>query len=139
MNIKSGHLEDQVFQAEFENNTLNPECFDHVGHLRIAWLYLQQCDLETALQKTCLGIKSYAESLGAAGKYHHTLTDALVRIMAMRLSETTGESFQAFLEQNSDLVNDALGVVQQYYSQDLLNREEARLSWVAPDLRALFE
>ncbi|WDE10582.1 hypothetical protein [Thalassomonas haliotis] len=148
-------LSDQEFMSLFKNLSLPAEYFDHKGHLRLAWLYLQRYPLELSIIKVAQGIKAYAGSLGAADKYHCTITRALVCIVAQRLSKvspvqdtrkpaeakllTAGLahkiSWQQFISQNQDLLVDAFGVLQQYYSKQLLVSEKARKQFVQPDLR----
>lgn len=134
-------LGDEQFITMFENLTLSPDYFDHLGHLRITWLYLQRFDLELVVTRVCQGIKAYATHLGAANKFHLTLTDAMVRVMFMRINSSPhGEAvngWQQFVENNKDLLDDALGVIQNYYSQQLLDSKLAKLTLVAPDLKPL--
>lgn len=125
-------LSDKQFIEQFEQLTLAPEHFDHLGHIRLAWLYLQQFELEQAVLKVCHGIKAYAKSLGATQKFHWTITDGLVRIMACRMD--TGESWPQFLQNNPDLRENAFEVLLQYYSKETLDSDEARQSVMQPDL-----
>lgn len=126
---------DQAFQHSFEQLTLDPHDFDHCGHLRIAWLYLTQFDKQTALNKTCYGIKTYAESLGAKDKYHHTITYALVEIMALRMDKSPEcrNCFSRFLDENSDLVTNAIEVLKRYYSEAVLFSNTAQTTLVQPN------
>jgi len=133
------NINDQTFLEQFENRSLNAALFNHYGHLRLAWLYLRKYPLERAVEKVTRGISAYAGSLGAAGKYQHTLTEAIVRIMAGRLRNFTGESLDVFLAANPDLVDDIVSVVKVYYSDALLNSPVARAGFVSPDLRPLEE
>lgn len=128
-------LSDNTFIEQFENQTLPPQHFDHLGHLRIAWLYLNRYSLEQAISRVCGGIKTYAESLGASTKFHFTITDAIVRIMAVRMKPHQDRS--AFLAANADLVDSAVTVLHQYYSKELLFSEQARQRVMAPDLKAI--
>ncbi|MEM7035021.1 MAG: hypothetical protein AAF629_36110 [Chloroflexota bacterium] len=130
-------IDDHEFLAQFENQTLSPRHFNHVGHLRLAWLYLNHHDVETAVNLVSSGIQSYATSLGATTKFHRTITDAIVRIMAKRVDDMTEKEWDLFLAENSDLVDDALSVVYQYFSKELLFSEKARTSLVQPDIRSL--
>lgn len=41
-------LSNREFLAQFKDKTLNPVHFKHVGHLRLAWIYLNHYDLETS-------------------------------------------------------------------------------------------
>ncbi|MEM8862652.1 MAG: hypothetical protein AAGD96_30450 [Chloroflexota bacterium] len=125
------------FLNQFKNKTLNPAHFDHVGHLRLAWIYLNHHDLETSVEGVCSGIKAYAESLGANGKFHLTITDSLVRIVAKRLEEMPQKDLHGFLEQNQDLVDDAVFVLLNHYSKERLFSDTARVSLLEPDLQPI--
>ena len=127
-------ITDEQFLEQFENQTLNPELFDHLGHLRLAWLYLNQHRLEIAIEKVTNGISTYASSLGASDKFQHTLTEAIVRIMANRFNSGNEDTFEAFLATNTDLVDDIWSVVNVHYSDERLNSDSARASFVSPDL-----
>ena len=128
-------IDDTEFLARFEDQSLDPVHFDHIGHLRLAWLYLDRLDFERALEAICEGIRAYAESLGATGKYHATLTDAYVRIIRQRMDRTSRRGWQAFLEENTDLVEDATSVLHQYFSKARLMSDEARRFRMSPDLQ----
>lgn len=130
-------LSNGEFLRQFRNKTLNPVHFNHVGHLRLSWIYLTHHDLETAVQGVCSGIKGYAESLGADTKFHITITDSLVRIMAKRLEAMTQKDWQSFLAQNKDIIDDAISVLLQYFSKDLLFSESARTALVVPDIQPI--
>ena len=130
-------IHDDVFIQEFETLTLKPEYFDHKGHIRLAWLYLQQYDLEIAEQKVCSGIKRYAESLGATDKFHFTVTSGLVRIMAKRIEQQASTDWQSFITHNTDLIEDSAAVLNQHFSATLLQTERARTQVLAPDLLAI--
>ena len=127
-------LSDDEFVQQFEARSLDPIHFNHVGHLRLCWLYLQQYDLETAIEKICTGIQSYAMSLGANDKFHRTITEFLVRLIHSRVISQNNASFTAFLANNDDLVNRAQDVLHQFYSASLLRSATARLNYRQPDL-----
>jgi hypothetical protein len=40
MDINCEVLSNKEFLMQFKTKTLNHECVDHIGHIRIAWLYL---------------------------------------------------------------------------------------------------
>lgn len=107
-------LNDEVFISAFEDLSLPPELFDHKGHMRICWLYLNRYPLNIALQRTCDGIQSYATSLGATDKFNYPLTEAFVRIMSQRIEANTTANWPTFLDLNKDLADDAVGVIRQY-------------------------
>ena len=130
-------LSNEEFLHQFKNKTLSPIHFNHVGHLRLSWIYLTHHDLETSVEGVCSGIKAYAESLGANTKFHITITDSLVRIMAKRLEAMAQKDWQSFLDQNRDMVDDAISVLLQYFSRDLLFSELARTALVEPDIQPI--
>ena len=130
-------LSDTEFLFQFENQTLNVRHFNHIGHLRLAWLYLNRYDVDTAVKFACAGIQAYSVSLGASRKFHVTITDALVRIMAQRRDIMREKEWELFLVENKDLVEDALSVLDQYFSRALLFSEQARTSLVQPDRKPL--
>ncbi len=135
MNSSIQTIDNQVFLSQFEDLSLDKAYFNHRGHLRLAWLYLQQNELELAIHKVCTGIQAYAESLGAKDKFNLTITDATVRIMARRIESMPDKSWRLFLACNTDLVNDALSVLTQYFSKHRLLSEEARVKLIKPDLK----
>ena len=128
-------LSDKAFLAQFEQLTLAPAHMNHQGHIRLAWLYLSKHNIDQACRLTCQGINAYANSLGARDKFHYTITDALVRIMAVRLnaSAESGTSWQHFITENQDLVENALAVLDQYYSPERLFSSQAKQTAIAPD------
>ncbi len=130
-------LTDSQFIEQFENTSLNPAYFNHRGHLRLVWLYLNQYDLTQAIEKTADGINAYANSLGASDKYHHTVTEAVVKIANERIIEQQPTDFDCFLTENHDIVTDLIGVLNSYYSPERLQSKEARTTFVEPDIRPL--
>lgn len=137
MKAKTVIISDVSFVEQFENQTLDPKHFNHVGHLRLAWLYLLDDEVDLVIEKLSVGIKAYAESLGAKQKFHLTITDAIVRLMAERIKRLERPSWSLFLQQNNDLVEHASAVIHQYYSESLLSSEAARLNVLQPDIKPI--
>jgi hypothetical protein len=130
-------LNDTEFFFQFENQTLDMRHFNHMGHLRLAWLYLSRYDVDTAVKLVCSSIQAYATRLGASRKFHLTITNALVRIMAKRRDNMQKKEWELFLLENQDLVNDAISVLDQHFSKGLLFSEQARTTLVQPDKKPL--
>lgn len=128
-------LDENTYLKRFEQLELGAEHFDHRGHLYMAWLHLKHYDLEEACERVCTGIRRLADKFGVPEKFNHTLSEALMRIMAVRLSED--DSFDDFLQANPDLVDDCRGVLARYYSDETMLSEQARSGWVLPDREAL--
>lgn len=130
-------LSDDQFLAAFLDSSMPAAGFNHLGHLRAAWLLLQRLPLEEAVTETCDGIARLATRLGAPGKYHRTLSEALVRLMAQGGGADRSLGWEAFLAANPALARDARGLLAQYYSDDTLNSDAARQRFLPPDRQAL--
>lgn len=130
-------LDDDTFMARFERLDLGPEYFDHRGHLRMGWLHLRRYGLAEGNARVCDGIRQLATKYGVSSKFNHTLSEALMRIMAARMNDAADPDFDAFLARNPDLVEDARGVLARHYSDELLNSTEAHAGWVEPDRAAI--
>jgi hypothetical protein len=130
-------LDDDTFMTRFERLDLGPEYFDHRGHLRMGWLHLRRYGLAEGNARVCDGIHRLAVKFGAQGKFNHTLTEALMRVMAARMDDAADPDFDAFLARNPDLVDDARGVLARYFSDALLSSAEAHAGWVEPDRAAI--
>jgi hypothetical protein len=128
-------ISDKEFIKQFEDHSLDPKHFNHIGHLRIAWLYLNDGTLEQAIYNVTSGVSSYACSLGAADKFQHTLTEAIVKIMAFKMVKQS--SFSKFLASNKDLIEDLPSILRKHYSHELLYSDKAKKEFVEPDLTPL--
>ena len=67
--------------------TLAEEEFDHAGHVRAAYLYLQSGDFVESLERMRRAIRNYAGSLGNPDRYHETITVAYVALIQQVLYE----------------------------------------------------
>ena len=129
-------LSDEVFLSEFLACSLPPEQFDHRAHVRVAWLLLGRYPLEEAVERICEGIQRYATHHGATEKYHRTLSEAIVRLMAQG-DGRTARSWEHFLGANAELLRDVRGMIAKYYSPERLGSIEAKRTFVPPDRQPL--
>lgn len=130
-------MSDDQFLAAFLDSSMPPAGFDHLGHMRAAWLLLQRRPLEEAVAETCSAIARLATRLGVPGKYNRTLSEAFVRLMAHGGGADRTLSWQAFLAANSDLVSDARLVLARHYSDATLSSTAAQASFTPPDRQPL--
>jgi hypothetical protein len=126
-------MSDDQFLAAFLDCSMPPAGFDHLGHVRATWLLLQRWPLERAVAATCHGIARLAAHLGVPDKYHRTLSEALVRLMASGGAADPALTWSDFLAANPELINDAIGVLARHYSAERLNSPVARECFLAPD------
>ena len=130
-------MSDDQFLAAFLDSSMPPAGFDHLGHLRAAWLLLQRRPLEDAVSETCNAIAQLATRLGVPGKYNRTLSEALVRLMAHGGATDRALSWPDFLAANADLVGSARLVLARHYSDDTLNSAVAQECFTPPDRQSL--
>ncbi|EPJ49716.1 MAG: hypothetical protein OFPI_23130 [Osedax symbiont Rs2] len=134
MNIEHSDISDTDFIQQIEQLRLDPKHFNHLGHLRLAWLYLQQYPSALAITKVCQTISNYARHLNAPQKFHLTVTCTLVKIIAERMQHSRHHNWQAFYRDNNDLQENTIDLVQQCFSIDIFNCELARTALVEADL-----
>jgi hypothetical protein len=125
--------DDCRFQASFEACKVSPNEFTHCAHLRLAYVYLAQHDVDDALQTMRAAIKRFlAFHQIDAAKYHETLTRAW--LLAVRhFMERAGSTRSAddFLAKSAVLLDSKIMLT--HYSKDLLFSAAAREGFVEPD------
>ena len=126
-------MSDDEFLSSFEARTLAPEHFKHLGHLRLAWICLQRYPFDDAVVRVCHGIRAYATQLGAADKFHWTITEALLHLMLAAGAADRQRDWVEFVAGNEALFADARACVGAYYSDLCLNSDAARVRFVGPD------
>ena len=129
--VASAELSDEEFLAAFANCELPLSSFRHGDHLRLAWIQLHRKTLEEALSAVREGIQKYAAHHGQSRLYHETITAAWVRLLATHHEAT----FEEFIASNVHRLNP--GLLHRFWSPEMLQSEAARLTWVAPDRKAL--
>lgn len=131
-------LPDDVFVEEFETLSLDPNYFNHRGHLRLAWCYLTWLPLGEAAQRSADSIRRFATHQGQPEKFHVTMTLAFMHIVKDRMrGAQAGEDFNGFCARNPDLLNDARALIGRYYSPGKLDDPAARMAFIAPDRKPL--
>jgi hypothetical protein len=128
-------MTDEAFARAFEDGSVTPAQFDHVAHVRVAWVYLQEAgSVDAALSRMRDGIRRFAAAAGVPEKYHETITVLWMRLLAeVRAAGTSGELADV-LRAHPALADKDLPF--QFYSRELLFSHDARARWVEPDLRA---
>ena len=130
-------MSDDQFLAAFLDSSMPPAGFDHLGHMRAAWLLLQRRPLEDAVAETCNAVARLATRLGVPGKYNRTLSEALVRLMAHGGATDRTLSWEDFLASNGALTGDAFGVLARHYRDEALSSPVARECFMPPDRQPL--
>ncbi len=117
--------------ADFEAGNIDPEQFNHQGHIYVAWLYIRQYGTLDAITRFDAALRRLTLQLGIPGKYHATITWFFLLLIGERFEERDG--WHSFCGKNADLVTDNKTTLGRYYSEDLLFSKIARERFVLPD------
>lgn len=126
-------MTDDQFLASLADGSLPPSQFGHLGHIRLGWICLQRHGAGPATELACATIAAYASHLGAADKFHRTMTEAMMRLLAAAGAGDRSLAWPQFAASIAELTQDARGVLARHYSPGLLAAEHARASFAAPD------
>lgn len=131
-----GHyaLSDTQFAEQFQSQQLDPVLFSHEAHLRLAWIYLNKYGLKLAEEKVCQQIKDYVIHLDAVDKFHFTLTMAAVNAVNHFVQLSNSDNFFDFSLEFPQLKYQFKDLIQSHYSINIFTSEEAKQSFIAPDL-----
>jgi hypothetical protein len=122
---------DGNFIRALESCTLPEQEFNHAGHVRAAYLYLQTGDFSEALMRLRRSIRNYAGSLGKPDRYHETITVAYLALIQQLLCERgDGGGWTGFARGAPEIFEPDL--LLKFYSKSQLNSQLARRIFVLP-------
>ena len=125
--------EDRSFKSAFEACAVAPSQFNHEAHVRLAYIYLVESDVESAVQKMREGLLNFLEHNGIPrSKFHETITRAWVLAVRHFMNKSTSESSTDFIANNQELLDSKIMLT--HYSARVLFSSDARVSFVEPDL-----
>ena len=124
---------DRAFAADFHSGRLRPDDFDHIGHLRLAYVLLCERPPGAATARYGEALRAFLATHGiAADKYHATLTAAWVGAVAHFMRRASPcSSFAEFRRQARPL--DDSRVMLRHYSARRLYSAPARRRLLRPD------
>ena len=129
----------QAVVTGFESCRTAKTDFPHYRHLTVAVSYLTRLPFDDAAERMRTGLFRFLDHHGVGReKYHETLTMFWMRIIRKTLDELSTEL--SLVEATNTIVH-ALAdsrLVFDYYSRELLDSQQARKEWVAPDLLGKF-
>jgi hypothetical protein len=124
-------MTDDEFAVTVERGEVPEGGFHHRDHLRLAWIYLRRFGREKAGVRIAETIRRFAAHQGQSARYHETMTQAWLLLVA----GAAGTSFEDVMTARPELLDKEY--LATYYSRGLLETEQARLRFVAPDLAPL--
>lgn len=127
-------LNDEQFEILFQSANLPPALFTHEAHLRLAWVHIQKYGCTAAIENITSQIRAYADAIGAAGKYNHTLTIAAVKAVDHFMRKSQSNSFADFIQEFPRLNTNFSDLLAAHYSAAIFQSAKARQAFVEPDL-----
>jgi len=127
--------DDRSFQKQVEACDFPATRFDHRSHLRLAYIYLVDSDVETAIERMRSALIRLLEHAGVdpAEKFHETLTQAWVLAVFHFMKQTENcESSNGFIDRNPDMLDSR--IMMTHYSEEVLFSKKARRGFVDPNL-----
>ena len=125
---------DREFRAAFEAGAFAPADFSHRAHVRLAYVYLAESDVNLALERMRAALLTFlCHHAIPASKYHATLTRAWI-LAVDHFMHRSPESVSAddFIERNRLLLDSKIMLT--HYSAELLFSDQARADFVEPNL-----
>jgi hypothetical protein len=123
-------MDDQTFLSQFEDGNLDPACFDHRAHLRVAVLYLRSRPFLEACIAMRDGLQRFAARIGKAGLYHETITIAFMSVVNEELAALPETGWEALIAQRPELCDKQL--LARRYGDARLKSDLARCHFVLP-------
>jgi len=129
-------MNDVDLTRALERGEIASENFHHASHLHVAWVYLaESSSVEQAGNKMRETLRRFAAAAGKPEKYHETITLFWVHLLARAQAVSCGEGLQQIVYSNPQLLEKNFPLA--YYSAERLFSDEARASWLEPDLKPL--
>jgi hypothetical protein len=122
----------------FESCTTGKDDFNHCSHLTVAVFYLHELGKVEAAEKMRTGLLRFLEHIGCGReKYNETLTLFWLRVIHHALEQLDQD--QSLLEKTNFAIESLVQsrLVLDYYSAERLWSDEAKRTWLEPDLKPL--
>jgi len=127
-------MTDVELARALERGEIANKDFHHASHLHVAWVYLaESSSVQQAANKMRNTLRQFAATAGKPEKYHETITLFWVHLLAYVAKP--GERLEEIVYANPQLLEKNFPLA--YYSEERLFSDEARTSWVEPDLKPL--
>ena len=129
--------EDEQFRRAFEAQQIAPAQFDHGAHVRLAYVYLCEGTIESAVIQIKRSLLTFLKHLGVdPSKYHETITRAWVKAVDHFMNESTPcASYADLVALHPQLLDSKIMLT--HYSADVLFSERARQTFVEPNIQSI--
>jgi hypothetical protein len=129
-------MTDAELTRAVERGEIANENFHHASHLHVAWVYVaESSSVQQAANKMRDTLRGFAAAAGRPEKYHETITMFWVHFLSRVYAASSGDRLEEIVHANPQLLEKNFPLA--YYSAERLFSDEARTSWVEPDLKPL--
>ena len=129
-------MTDTELTRALERGEIANENFHHLSHLHVAWVYLaESSSVDEAEGKMRVTLRNFAASVGHPEKYHETITLFWVRFLNRLRGVNAGRPLEETVQVNPQLLEKNFPL--EYYSPEILLSNQARTTWIEPDLKPL--
>lgn len=126
-------LSDAAFVDAFRAGAIDPTAFHHADHVRLAWLFVRADGMPGALTTFPAALRRFADTHGASGLYHETITWAFLLAVHDRQARHPAETWTAFAETHRDLLSWRPSLLDRLYTPETLASPLARRTFLLPD------
>jgi hypothetical protein len=125
---------DREFRTAFEAGAYAPADFSHRAHIRLAYVYLAEHDVERAAELMRAALLNFLKVHGITPtRYHETLTRGWILAVHHFMHRCrTARSAEDFIAREPMLLDSRIMLT--HYSTELLFSNRARAAFVEPDL-----
>ena len=116
--------------AALEAGEVDPACFPHLEHVRLAFEMLRRRPLAEAAARFRKGLRIVTARAGKPEIYSETITVAFLALIAERLAERHDAEWTEFIAANPDLADKNL--LHRWYDPNELRSETARRTFIPP-------
>ncbi|OFZ10777.1 MAG: hypothetical protein A3D92_03815 [Bacteroidetes bacterium RIFCSPHIGHO2_02_FULL_44_7] len=127
--LTDDELERQIGRCEF-----TPADFTHEVHVRLAWILIERYGIETAEKRIQELLLCFVDFAGAKDKYNTTLTVAAIRAVYHFWQKSNSNNFHDFIREFPRLKFNFKELLNTHYGFDIYASDQARLSFMEPDL-----
>jgi N-formylglutamate deformylase len=124
------------------DGSVAPHAFDHRAHVFAGWLAMQRYGVDEGKQAFRIALRAYCVHLGAPEKYHVTITEAMLSLIAAQIDRQVSEgelepAWLHFANRAAHLLESSKACLAPFYTTALIESDRARREYVEPDIGAL--
>jgi hypothetical protein len=130
---RESSVNDDELIDRFERGEVPCKSFHHADHVQLAFAYLKRYPALESLERFVKALKHFAVACGQPHIYNETITHAYFFLIRERMARSRASGWDAFRDENPDLLTWKGGILGRYYSEETLKSDLARSVFLFPD------